>query len=565
MATYEQWNEALLKYVLSGVPRGARVYLAIDDDAIEFVGSQLGATLNDFLEVLRLRCIKNNTIDLSCFFSQQVGQEQYESAPPYFAFLCSMVLAAYQMGEDIDQGVVSINYFYHFNSILDLRTDQGRPPGMAHGAEEDLWKDWNNWLRFNGYQATAFKRGELYFTYARSQALLRQSDKNSLWKFFSTNQNKYLEVLDKDGVLLKLRNDFNYMTKYLKELLEKDGKIGSQRYDALADAIFETFEAWLASGKQSERTEAFRNISSHSLDSGLYRIENFLSRQSEYYLLPKQPKRYIQDSSISISHKDKRQSLVIDRPGWFEALPWNIDVEEIDGGVVLDITGSQTIRKLILPKRDFWILLPDPEYRDSGIFASWEERPELGIPFLLFLKKDLEPDLSTLKNEGMVAWLTEPKVIGNWLEYSDIVVISDALGGISIANKNLLNQLRPRSSIGISLSGGLKAPSTNAWLVNHGPNITIFTFEKDINLEIVRIGQEEIYEQFSVNSNDTKKPRWDTPGYYQIRVRSEDDDNFRERQVIILDWSGITLSKPEKHQPLQIGSASIYGAWIDKG
>ena len=129
----------------------------------------------------------------------------------------------------------------------------------------------------------------------------------------------------------------------------------------------------------------------------------------------------------------------------------------------------------------------------------------------------------------------------------------------------MLNQLRPRSSIGISLSGGLKAPSTNAWLVNHGPNITIFTFEKDINLEIVRIGQEEIYEQFSVNSNDTKKPRWDTPGYYQIRVRSEDDDNFRERQVIILDWSGITLSKPEQHQPLQIGSASIYGAWIDKG
>src|SRR5688572_7286584 len=98
MATYEQWNEALLSYVISGVPRGSRVYIAIDDDAIEFIGSQLGAVPGDFFEVVRSRCIKSNTVNLSRFFTRTVAQEQYQETPPYFAFLCFMVLAAYRMG-----------------------------------------------------------------------------------------------------------------------------------------------------------------------------------------------------------------------------------------------------------------------------------------------------------------------------------------------------------------------------------------------------------------------------------------------------------------------------------
>jgi hypothetical protein len=562
MATYEQWNESLLEYVISGVPRGARVYLAIDYDVIEFIASRLGTVPGDFLEVVQLRCIKQKAIDLSRFFSRSKAQEDYEQTPQYFAFLCSMVMAAYRMGDDIDQGIASINYFYHFNSIMGLPTDQGRPHGMAHGGEEELWRDWNNWLRFHGYQPTAFMKADHYFTYARSQALLRQSDKNTLWKFFSNNQNKYSELLDKDDILLKLRSDINYLTKYLKELLEMDGKIGSQRYDALAEAIFENFEAWIASGKQSEPTEALIGISHNILAMGLYRVEDFRSRQSKFYLLPKQPKRYIGDSEISVFYKDKQESLTKDRPGWFEPLPPALAIEEIEDGVILAIDGSQVARQLILPKQDFWILLHDPEYQDSGVYASWEERPELGISFVLLIKKYLEPDLIFLRDEGMLTWSNIPKTMGDWLEYSDIVVISDAWGSVSITSKKLLNQLRPRSSVSISLSGGMRDPLTNAWLVNHGPEIMIFAFDEDLELEIVRTGQEEIFQRFTVNSGNITRPEWDIPGHYQIRVRSG-NDIAGERQAAILDWGSISLSKPGNHKPVRIGFASVYGAWID--
>ncbi|MBL8049626.1 MAG: hypothetical protein JNM46_00250 [Anaerolineales bacterium] len=567
MASYEEWNEALLKYVISGMPRGSRIYLAIDDEAINFISGTLNTLPGNFLEVIQERCIRNNNVRLNHLSVEPIiFQEQHHQTPPYFGFLCFMVLAAYRMGDNVDQGVARGDYFYHFNSMLGLPVDQGRPSAMEGGAEKSLWENWNNWLRVNGYEPTASMRGERYFTYARSQPLLRQSDKDSLWNFFSNYQNKYPDFLDKDEIILKLRHDFNYLTKYLQELIEVDGKLGSQRYEALADAIFEVFGMWVASGKQSERTEAFRDTFSNPLLMGLYRTENFRSNESQFYLLPKQPKRSIQDIEITVTFKSENAALIVDRPGWFETLKWNIAIDEIEKGLELITNSSRVANKLILPKRDFWILLPDPEFRDSGIFASWEERPELGIPFLLLAKKELETDLKVLKNEGLLVWSKTPKEIGAWLEFSDLVVVSDAWTGVSIAQKNLLNQLRPRNSTTISLNGGLKDPNTNAWLVNHGPEITIFTFERDLELQIIRVGEDEVYESFTVNSNDKKQPKWDVPGRYLIRARSESDsDSGRERQVAIIDWDAITLSTPEKHGSIQMENQSIFGAWVKEG
>lgn len=562
MATYDQWNEHLLNYITSGIPRGTRVYVAIDDEVIEYIASQLSTTPSDFAASVRLKCVRNNSIDLHRVFIPGTSSDQYKNKPRYLAFLCAMVLAAYRMGEGIDMGIASNDYFYYFNSLLGLDSEYGRPRGMEHGTEEAIWKDWNIWLKYNGYQPTASKTGDYYYTYALSQALLRQSDKNNLWKFFSNNQSKYPETISKDELLQRLGSDINYgLTNHLKELIRKDGRIGTQRYDDLADAIYENFEAWLASGKQSERTRAFRTISRDSITSGLYRAEDFISRQPQYFLLPKQP-RYIQLSEITASHGTFTESLLGERPGWYAPLPWELTIEDIENGLVLPISGSSLIRNLVLPKRDFWILSPDPDDIASGEFASWNEQPEIGIPFVLLAKSALDTDLNWLKNEGLLEWTSPPKIIGNWKEYADMVVISDAWGDVSIENKKLQSQLHPRSSISLSLQGGLRDPHSNAWIVDHGPDILVNSFYSDIEIEIFRTAEDDAQDHFDLKPGILTSYDWNSPGSYRLRVTSGED--ALERTITIIDWSSISLSNPDKYQPQKIGSTTIFGAWMEE-
>jgi hypothetical protein len=562
MATYEQWNERLFNYVTSGIPRGARVYLAIDDEVIEYLATQLGTKPSDFSDAVRLKCVRNNAIDLNRIFSQAISQNQYKERPRYLAFLSLMVLAAYHMGESEELGVSGIDYFYYFNSLIGFPKEAGRPTGMAHGTEEKLWNDWSIWLKYQGFQPTAVKVGDHYFTYARSQALLRQSDKNNLWKFFSNNSNKFEDDINKDDLVIKLTVNADYgLTKHLKEILSKDGKVGAQRYEDLSEALIENFEFWIASGRQAERAKAYRKISKGNIMAGLYRIEDFISHQPQFYILAKQP-RYIQVSDLSVSYKGRTDYLELERPGWFEPLPWQVDFSEIENGLVVDLKGNKTLTSMILPKRDFWILSPDPDDTSSGIYASWEERTELGIPFVLLIKKNFESDLIHLKNEGLITWKNQPTEINGWYEYKDVVVISDAWSNVSITNKSLLHQFRPRGSISISLRGGLRDPHKNAWLVNHGPEILINSFFDDIELEILRTGEDDIFKRIEVKSGEITQYKWDSPGNYQLRIRSGEE--IRERQVTILDWTEISLAKPGKHKPIQIGTTVIYGALIEK-
>ena len=44
MASYIEWNQALVEYFTKSVSQGARVYLSVDDDVLERIGRQLGAS-----------------------------------------------------------------------------------------------------------------------------------------------------------------------------------------------------------------------------------------------------------------------------------------------------------------------------------------------------------------------------------------------------------------------------------------------------------------------------------------------------------------------------------------
>lgn len=563
MATYDEWNNALLQYIIAGLPRGARVFLAVDDEAIEFLANQLKSQVDDFVSAIRLRCIRRDSVDLQRIYSPSISGNSYDQAPRYLTFLGLMVLAAHNMGKEADQGIAKNDYFYYLNVLLGLPSDAGRPSGMKHGAEVELWKDWNIWLRYQGFQPTAPTTLEPYYKIALTQALLRQSDKDNLWRHLSNNDSKYPDHIGKDGLISRLRSDKEYgFTRQLRDLLTSEGKVGSQRYDDLADEIYDVFEGWIDSGKQAERSRVIQGAYRSTLNAGLYRVVNYLTREVQYHLLPKQP-RHIHLAGASLEYQSETELLVEQRPGWFEPLPWPLSIEDIENGIQASIKDSERIRQLILPQRNFWILPPDPEDSASGIFATWTERPELGIPFVMLCKKELETDLRRLKEDGLIDWKMDPRPIdSNWLEYEEIVVIGDAWSSAIGEHKELIGQLRPRNTIAISLHGGLRDPQSGVWIVGYGPEITINTFFENVQIEILTTTDEFPLMVLDVKAGETVHYNWSESGNFQLRVTAGAETI--ERRVTIVEWAALTIEKSFRKQPILFGSHQIWGAHIEE-
>lgn len=561
MATYEAWNKALFDYTLTGVPKGSRVYLPIDDEAIDWVADDLQTTPDDLSEVVRLRCVNNGTVMLNRVFAK--NPRDYIAPPRYFAFLCAMVLAAHRMGENEDS---SLNdYFTYFNEILGLGISK-RPHGLERGAEESLWKDWAFWLRYNGYQPTAVKTGEHYYTYARSQAMLRGLDKTHLWQHFGNNSGRYAGRLGKGELTAQLRADAKLTTsrfsKHLRVLLNTEGKIGAPRYDDLADAFDETFDIWIQSGRPRERASTRQTVAPTTIRAGLYRTEDYLSGELTYYMLPRQP-RHIQATEAIVTYEGEQYRLIPDRSGWFEPLPFPLTLTDIENGFTLPLQGIDRIRALTVNASDFWILPPDPDDVGSGIYASWTDHPEIGVPFVLLCRPELKADVETLRDETLIAWSSQTEIDG-WIEYSGVMVLSDVWSEVNIDHKELLNQLRPRTYLGIALRGGLRDTKTGAWLVESGPEVVVNAFAKQVSLTLLDLRDDSVIDTFDSLKHGERVPiNWLQAGDYTLSLQAEGQKY--ERFVRIIDWDAVQLTSQAAEVGLMIGDNRILGAFIETG
>jgi hypothetical protein len=106
---------------------------------------------------------------------------------------------------------------------------------------------------------------------------------------------------------------------------------------------------------------------------------------------------------VQVQYQDGTHYLQEDRSGWYLPIGEPLKINEIECGVKCSISNPSILDKLILPSRDFWILTPDPENPDSGVYASWGT-PELGTPFILLCKEELLKDLERLKDERLLEW-----------------------------------------------------------------------------------------------------------------------------------------------------------------
>ncbi|HSH79999.1 MAG TPA: hypothetical protein VLA19_15855 [Herpetosiphonaceae bacterium] len=551
---YDAWSLALTSFFVEGIPRGALIFLGTDDQNLHEVARLLPdppeQAADDFCAAVRNRVVTGGSVNLSSI------QGHYPDGKPHgVAFLAAMVLAAARMEENETAG--PSNYFVRLRQVLGLPAQEGRPLGMRSGAdaEEPFWRTWNQWLQEQGFlpSARGGEGAEKYIRYPISQALLRNADKERLRRLFEARH--WGQDLGPEALIAQLHRETYHLSQHLRELLAAEG----QRLQAVADAIAEYYDLW----RESQHGDVPRGRGGwigFPL-AGLYRTEDIISGDVRYFLYPRQPRRH-RPEQVRVKVAGASYSLVDERQGWYAPVA-EILFTDLDQGGLYPITEPPYLGDLRLPVRPLWMLVPDPDNPDSGVYASWGN-PPLGTPFLLLCRSELVPRLVQLRAEQLIQWAGEPRaVVGtdHWVEIHHCMVVSEAASTESQENQELYEALRPRETVNVSLSGGLRAPNLGAWIEGYGPAITVFTFQRVSDVTIFRVADEEEVFGQPITPNEPCQIPW--PGTGDYRIEACAGGQRTERLVKIVPWEHLRRTLVTQPERVRIGAWQVTGAIIE--
>lgn len=564
MATYNQWNQAFLTYFIEGISQNSTIFLAVDDEVIHEVGSQLvlqeKEPSEDFRQAIRRKVIIEDRICI-----ENIREDKTLQEPKAVTFLVAMVWAASKMA---DEGEIhQRDYFKRLREVLGLPIEAGRPNGLDSGAEEPLWQEWNRWLQEHDFLPSA-QRGEgssKYINYPISQTLLRKTDRNRLRKLF--NEKGWPPDWELERLAAMVQKERATLTNPLQKLLSARG----ERYEAVTEAIYDVYERWqydpYALGVSSFYSRR------GNLLAGLLRAEDFQG-EATYYLYPKQPRRRRAAQEVQIRIGNTPQRLVQDRPGWYNPVH-EVAEEELNNGARYAIEQPLKLNSLILPPRPFWILTPDPENPDFGDYATYGP-PQLGTHFLLLCRHELLPQLKILRRERLIQWDGEPEeVLAGWVELYNCMLLAQNWSVVLSENDITLTEevevlhaaLQPRRSLRISLSGGLRSPQGSGWLEGHGPQITVFGFYPEADVHIFRIldHQEQEVSNTTQSTKPTNQPfpfKWPGKGTYRIAASYMGEK--AERLVKIVTWEQLNIAALPERESLKLKGLHICGALVER-
>lgn len=552
MANYREWNQALVFYFTNSLPRGKRVYLSVDNEILEQIGQKFNQKIedsnwsDDFRRAVREEVVTQGRVNLA-----KLQGRNLDGLPQGVAFLGAMVLAASEMVDE--EEISEENYFKRLKAVLGLPTSEnGRPPGMKFGkqGEEPLWEDWNLWLMINGFMPSAHRGcgGRIYINYSISQSLLRRTDKNRLVQLF--NEKQWTAQWDAMTLFAGVRREAQRLSTHLKQLLTDN----RERYEAVAESIHEVYQQWQAEGRPAVVRAEVRNWS-RNIFAGLYRTEDPFFGDVNYYHYPKKVRGW-ELNTIKIQYGERDQRLIDERPGWYLPLEFPLSLSELERGAKYPITLQCDLDSLVLPSRDFWILVPDPDDTDTGAYATWGQ-PSLGTKFILLCKKELLRDINRLRDERLIEWSGKPQPVfndSNWVELHQCMVISLAWNGVFISNQELKDALQPSVHLSISFSGGLRVPQQSAWLEGHSPQVTIFGFYPTVKLQITRLLDNLSIIERSQSTNTPISVNFPSSGDYVVKATCAGEST--ERLVKIVDWSWLGIENPQRCEITPISSGN---------
>ena len=563
MANYDEWNKAIAEYFISGMPRGTTIYLGVDEQVLMDIGAQFGQSgasdvdwVEDFAEAVKSECVIGDRVYL-----ERIANYQSDQIPRCIGFLAAMVLAAHRMvAEETEETTISqINYFTRLRQVLGLsHEDGGRPDGLLPaGVEESLWKIWEWWLVRNGWLSSA-ERGEnvvyMYINYPLSQALLRKGDKEAMEHLFREREQSGAlgRVWDKDIVGLWVRRQpFN--SKYLTELLQASD---FRRDQAITDAIYDVYISIDWDQGMPDPQHRNRAVMQRRLTAQLYRVEDFITESIDYHLYPRQ-QQYSRGKMLEVIQNGCTYPLQEERQGWFQPL-W---IEDPAGGVSYEVKGDPQIKELILPERQFWILVRDPENETSGVFASWGQ-PGLGEKFILLCRQEYTEQLEIFKQEALFEWDQNFRINDEWLEYRECMIISPSWEGIIPQCQDLYDALKPTISATVSLKEGLRVPDQNGWLEGYPPEMTVIAFDDSVELKLLDAScpDEPVMDEIVNTNQHVDLPALD-PGDYRLEVYSV-GKLATQRGFRIVSWDSLDCPQPRQPFNINVGTFALCGAVI---
>jgi hypothetical protein len=518
MPSYVEWNLAIAQYVTAGVPRGASVFLNIDDHTLERIwvallnqpaDVPLEDVIADFVAAVRGACVIPKSSEDALNLRTLGGYEG--GVPRCVGFLTAMVLAEYRrMGEEIEDGgrIDEKDYFRRLRHLLlrgELGEDEGgRPEGMEPpGVEERHWLVWNRWLEERGWIPSAHgdEGGPLrYLRYPRSQVLLRRVEQERLEARLreAYRKGELRPNLDRATLGAALRG--LVAGSNLAQFRALAAETDPRKYAAFVDAAFEVYASvnWAAASSPGPTAAGGgrRGVWIPTmLSSGLYRVDDRIFGTVDYLIDPEQP-RHVRGSVLRLAFQGEVVVLEdhLFHPGWFTP----VGPGDFTHGGLFSLSGDAHLRQLQVPQREFWILVRDETDPDSGVFASWQP-PDLKETFLLAVAEAHQEryarQLSLLREEGLLIWDHERTVEaggGKWREYRECMVLSQAWDQLTApVCPELCDALKPRWTTSLRFRHGLREPRGCGWMECCLPEVMVASFRTDVRLRIHDLSQAE--------------------------------------------------------------------------
>jgi len=559
MAKYDAWNHAIASYFTAGAAKGSPIFLSVDVEALEEIAASFldepvaGDPVLDFVAAVKHRCVMP--------FRDAVNIDGLKTAigevPGGVGFLGLLVFAAYNMQEE--EGIDESNYFLRLRKVLELPHYRGRPEGLPAGAEEALWKAWNRHLAAQGLQDTA-ERGagpQTYLRYILSQAILRESDKQFLGQRFHDGHLPLQFDCDQLGFWLS-RQQVN--RKHLSQGLHHPDPGRVWEFYRAAHRVYEAGD-WTTGAVRRANTA---RATTCSIECGLYRTED-LTGEPQYWLFPKQPAR-IRSKSLVVEFPEAASSLPLRplRAGFFAPL-WVHD-PFVDSAVEHKVVGDLGVQKLLFPRRDFWVLVRDPE-NPQGAWASWKPYLELGEQLLLLCRSGaFDAEMTRFRAAKLIEW-TERVERADWVEYHGCMVLSYDWGGFIATPecRALADALAPRAMAGVSVSGGLRDPNQNAWIEGFAPSLKVYGFERQFEVVVTSADGAEVFREDVARQNEVALPRDLEPDTYQIEAKWS-GKRATVRVLRIVPWRSVQ-EHPEPEEivncsPVSTAGLSMRGAML---
>ncbi len=481
---YDTWNTAIIDMVTGDVRRGSPIFLAIDNRALlvtwrHFLGQpalDVASVRASFAARVRQACRSiGGGFDLTLL----EGNDR-SGRPRCVGFLAAMVLAAHDMGDDEAAG--ELNYFYRLRRVFNPQSaEHGLPDWLTdpygQRLDEALWLAWNQWLIANGWEPTAEYGGPntKYIHFPISQALLRDGDRDRLAHLYRDHLDASQRLWDRELLTAHLPDLAGHATgKRLKAVLS-DRDTDALRFEAVAEAAFEVYATmdWT----KGEAT----GDSPHRIEAGLFRTEDRRGNAT-YALYPRLPRRWRAAARLEAidARTGASEALTAETQhvGRFRPLSWPLtDLHERRLRLLAD--GVDEGMELVLPARDFWVLIRDPDDEYSDAQASWG-LPAMGEPFLLLCRPQHVPQIRTLRELELLSWRDEPLQSdmngGSWREYHGCQVLRPRWEHVVPCRESrvLVETLRPRMTrVAVSLEGGLSIPGQNVWLEGYPPKMRV--------------------------------------------------------------------------------------------